>query len=265
MLLFSSAALAFAIIVVVPIDPERPAKPDAKARALAVLDQWEKRVNETNSFIARDVVRTDKTNGMVKTWKGEMRYIRPNHFALRLILQEDPRIYELLVQNGNQLFDYVPQYQRLGIRDLPAENFDLLEFGQGLCLGNDVSWRAIFGLEPLPQLSFHDTVAKLKERSDLTVTRDISDGNPDYIYVAATPRKAEYRKQVVQLQLVFYAQTMQLRRLWFEQPNGTETTWDLPNIDTATKIKPADFEPPAVPKDWETVQYPAPKAEQRRP
>src|ERR1700730_14640241 len=100
MLPFTSGSLFFAIAIIHPMNPGQPIKPDPKSRAVAVLDQWEKHVKETKSFIARDVVRTDTSSGSRKTWKGELRYIKPNYVAVRMVLQEDPKIYELLVQKN---------------------------------------------------------------------------------------------------------------------------------------------------------------------
>jgi len=265
MLSATSAALIFAMTIIPPLNPRQPAKPDPKTPAIAVLDQWEKRVKETKSFIARDVVLTDGGNGPHRTWKGEVRYIRPNHVAIRMIDQNDNRNYELMIQNGNQLYEYRPQTQKLVIHELQSDKFDLLEVGRGLFLGSRSLWPLLVNKDQVEAQSFHDDLSRLTAGNEIIVTRDIGADNPHYIYIEVTPKTKEYKREFSKLQLVFHASTMHLRRLWIEQPSGTEVTWDFPSIDTVTEIKPADFAPPPLSKGWQTETLQLPILDQIRP
>src|SRR5580700_3953474 len=174
MLHLTSAVLSFATAFISPTDPKLPANTDGKARAIAVLDQWEKQIAKTDSFIARDVVRTDKERGQIKTWKGELRYIRPNYLALRLVLQEDPKLYEMLIQTDGSLYEFRPQCQKLVIHELRSDRSDILESCLGWILADLSVWDVILHRERTPPESFHDSLTQFKARHDIVVTRDIS-------------------------------------------------------------------------------------------
>ena len=59
-------------------------------------------------------------------------------------------------------------------------------------------------------------------------------------------------------QLVLSAKNFLPRRLWFEQPNGNEITWDLPRVDNGAPINRTEFTSPAVPTGWSMVRVPRP-------
>ena len=47
------------------------------------------------------------------------------------------------------------------------------------------------------------------------------------------------------------------RRLWFEQPNSTETTWDVLQLNNNDKtIDRREFDAPAPPPGWKVVNAP---------
>jgi len=46
------------------------------------------------------------------------------------------------------------------------------------------------------------------------------------------------------------------RQLWFEQPNGSEVTWDIPAIRAGVQVNRADFDAPTPPPGWKMVQMP---------
>ena len=41
------------------------------------------------------------------------------------------------------------------------------------------------------------------------------------------------------------------RQIWFEQPNGNETTWDFPKLAPNLQIDPREFAQPVPPAGWQ--------------
>jgi TIGR03009 family protein len=211
---------------------------DPKNRLDQLLMQWEAAMKDVPSIVVKDCMRTDKdpTSQKPKVWKGEARYMKPNLAALLLKQVDDPKFYELMVCTGQFLYEYRPQFKKLMIHDLPerATGFDnnLLSF--------------LFGM----------SAVDAKRRYDLKISKDVTAENPNWIYLDITPRFDADKREFSQAQLVLFANTMLPRRLWFLHPNGSEVTWDLPNMDTTTKLSLSDFRPPDAPKDWEKVRVP---------
>jgi len=205
---------------------------DPNSHLDSYLMRWENEMKGVTSIVVPDCVRTDKERGEIKTWKGEARYLKPNFAALRLIQQQDPKIYELLISTGTNLYEYRPQTQKLVIHELPPAKFGAFD-------NNLLSF--LFGMSAMDA----------KRRYDMTLSRDIGPDNPHYIYIGITPRYVEDKKEFVRAELVLYSATMLPRRLWFQQPNDTQVTWDLPNMDTKTQLHVSDFTPPDAPRGWE--------------
>ena len=222
---------------------------DPNSHLDSYLMRWENEMKGVTSIVVPNCVRTDKQPGIIKTWKGEARYLKPNYAALRLVQQEDPKFYELMISTGTNLYEYRPQTQKLVIHELPPAKFGAFD-------NNLLSF--LFGMSAMDA----------KKRYDLTLTRDIGPENPNYIYIGITPRYVEDKKEFVRAQLVLFSATMLPRRLWFEQPQptGSEVTWDLPNMETRAQLHVTDFDPPPAPKGWNTERQrlPAPGANDGR-
>lgn len=219
---------------IAPMPQPQPVLDPKNSRLDELLLLWEQRMKNVESIHVIDCVRVDKEkSGLVKTWKGEARYLKPNYAAIRLEQQEDKQFVEMMISTGTYLYEYRPQFKKLVIHDLPPPrhgNFDsnLLSF--------------LFGM----------TAAEAKQRYQLTLSRDLDETNRHYIYIDILPRYAEDKKEFTRAQLVLFASTMLPRRLWFEQPNGSQIQWDLPNMDTERRLQPSDFQAPPPPPGWET-------------
>src|SRR5262249_41510130 len=95
-----------------------------------------------------------------------------------------------------------------------------------------------------------------KRRYELTLSKDISEQNPHWIYLDIAPRYEADKREFARAQLVLFHSTMLPRRLWSLHPNESEVTWDLSDVDTKGQLKPMDFRPPDAPKGWDTVRVP---------
>jgi TIGR03009 family protein len=206
---------------------------DPNSHLDAYLMRWEREMKDVNCILVRNIVRTDKTHGQTKVWSGEARYLKPNFAALRLILQSDRKIYEMMVSTGTNLYEYRPQYSKLVIHELPPAKIGAFD-------NNLLSF--LFGMSAMDA----------KKRYDLTLSKDIGPDNPNYIYIDIKPRFVEDAREFARAQLVLFSSTMLPRRLWFAKSNDEETTWDLPDMDTKTLLHVTDFAPPDAPNGWQT-------------
>src|SRR5262245_52864032 len=195
------------------------------------------------SIHVKKIQRTDKepaANAKPRVMEGEARYLKPNLAALRLVQVDEPRFYELMVCTGQFLYEYRPQFKKLVVHELPqkASGFDnnLLSF--------------LFGMN----------AADAKRRYELTLSKDVSEQNPHWIYIDIVPRFEADEREFTRAQLVLSARDMLPRRLWFEHPNHSEVTWDLKEMDTAVELKPMDFRPPDAPKGWDMQRVPLEQA-----
>jgi hypothetical protein len=41
------------------------------------------------------------------------------------------------------------------------------------------------------------------------------------------------------------------RRIWFENPNGNETTWEFTKLQPNVALKTSDFDQQTPPKEWQ--------------
>jgi TIGR03009 family protein len=203
------------------------------------LLQWEQRMTGVESILCQcQREDKDKASGFKKLFKGEARYLKPNYVALRLIQEGNEKNYELFLSTGQFLYEYRPSQKTLRIHELPPPQ------AGGAFQNNFMSF--VFGM----------SAKEAKQRYDLNLSKDISADNPHYIYIDVRPRFEADKKEFTRAQLVLFSQTMLPRRLWFEHPNFDQTTWDITQIDTTTKVRPVDFTPPEPPEGWQKVRVP---------
>ncbi len=225
----------------------------------AVLLGWSDRINNIQSLHIRNLVRTDndQTSASRNVWKGEFRYLKPNHFAVRLASESDRSSYELMIMYDTKLFEYQPQFKKVVVFDFQLSNRNSLDWILTGMVSGDfglASW--LFDLHPKPARSLREALARLKQNNEIVLAKDIGPKNPHYVYLDITPKTKPLQRDYNRAQIVLTKDYLP-RRLWFERPNGSEVTWDLRDADTTVALKPADFMPPEPAKDWETVRVPA--------
>ena len=99
--------------------------------------------------------------------------------------------------------------------------------------------------------------ADAKQRYDIRPGKDrLEDAN--YIFVDVFPRNPQDQGDFKQAQIVLSRDTFLPRRLWFQQPNGSEVMWDIPSIKSGVQvpIRPF-FQEPTAPAGWKLVRVPA--------
>src|SRR5262249_28811019 len=97
----------------------QPPALDPNDRLDAILMKIEKQMKSVESILAEDCVRIDTDKAGSKSWRGELRFLTPNLFAIRLVQEQDRRHYELMISTGKYLYEYRPQFKKLVVHELP--------------------------------------------------------------------------------------------------------------------------------------------------
>lgn len=241
---------------------EKPKPPEAKEEPEPAIDPRLKQIlvelavrnKNRQSVMAQQVTRTEKTKTETRVYEGEIRFLKPDYAALRMIRKENQEDYELLVWQGKKLYEYRPHAKKLVIHsDLGQIDFFVPSFsGRQVPIVGPLSF--LFGLD----------MDELVSRVELAVTKDVSESNPHYIYIQMRPRSESDKHQFTQAQVVLYSKSLLPRRVWYQGPNGDEIKWDFPTIDDKVKLRPVDFTPPKPPVGWETIHQPPLPAEPKK-
>jgi TIGR03009 family protein len=231
--------VGFAVLATVagaqpPGDPAP--KLDPNDRLDSLLIKWERTMSAAQSFWAPKCERTDKDKIGTKTYKGEIRILKPNYYALSMIQQQNPNIFEMYICTGAYLYEFRPQSKKLVIHEIDQAQMGAAGGIQKLLTGM--------------------SAAEVKRRFDAKIIPDNGPAAADRVTIELKPKLADDKRAFSQARIVLWEKTMLPRQLALVLPNGNEITWDLPNVDTDTKLKPVDFTPPRAPDGWEQVKAP---------
>jgi TIGR03009 family protein len=212
-----------------------PALDPAHNRLDSLLLRWEEEMKKVQTLEAQCVrITKDKTFQDTDVFEGTAKYMKPNMAMLKMEKKGKPQIFEKYVCTGSFLYEYVPQSKQVRVHELPPP-----KPGQ---VSDDNFLSFLFGMR----------AEEAKRRYDLKLTKE----DEHWIYIEVLPRfpadKADFQKA----QLVLGSKTFVPRRLWFEQPNGNEITWDLPHIDNAARLNRTEFTSPDMPSGWSMVRVP---------
>jgi TIGR03009 family protein len=239
--MFKTYITFLGFVVLLPVvSAQPPATPQPKLdpndRLDSLLIKWERTMAATQSFWAPKCERTDKDKTGTKTYKGEIRILKPNYYALSMTQQQNPNIFEMYVCTGTYLYEFRPQSRKLVIHEL-----DQGQPGAG---------------SGIQKLLTGISAADIKRRFDAKLVPDVAPGARETVTIELKPKFADDKRAFSQVRIVLWEKTMLPRQLALELPNGNEITWNLPNVDTETKLKPVDFTPPRAPDGWEQVKAP---------
>lgn len=212
-----------------PIPPSATTLDPAHNRLDYLLVRWQNEMSRVRSLSAQ-VARTtkDKTFGDVVTMEGSARYLKPDMASLRLDNPRRPGTFEQYVWSGNYLYEYRPTDKLVRVHPLPPRP-------QGQ-VADDSFLSFIFGMK----------AEDIKRRYDMRLDKE----DPAWIYIQIYPRMAADKADFRRAQLVLNAKTMMPRRLWFEQPNQNEITWQLPNVSIGAAMDRTQFLNPSLPPGW---------------
>lgn len=147
---------------------------------------------------------------------------RPNELEKKYICRDD-FTYEIL-----------PRLKEIKAFEMPKP-----KPGQ---VGNDNFLLFLFGMK----------AEEVKRRYDIRLVKE----DDFYGYFDIFPKNPQDKADFKRARLVLFRQNALPRQVWFEQPNGSETLWDIPQINPNAVIQPVEFAKPEVLAGWKTVVTP---------
>lgn len=217
--------------------------PAAAAAAAKKLDnyllRWEqemKKINTLSANIAR--IDKDKSFGTLSKVVGEAKYMKvgTGQTAANLALLELKRegkneIVDKVISTGTYLYQFYPPQKEIRAYELPKP-----KPGQ---VAEDGFLGLLFGMK----------AEEAKQRFDLTLAKE----DDYYVYVYVAPKFPADKVEFARARLVLNRDSFLPRQLWFETPNGTESTWDIPVIKTGITLDRREFDAPRTPPGWKMV------------
>jgi TIGR03009 family protein len=204
----------------------------------ATLLNWEKAMSSLNSLYT-EVKRqtTDKVLLSIDNFTGEARYMKPNKASLYLKNDKKPADFEYLILNAQNAYKFEPSKKEIHIYTLPpAKNGQISD-------ENFVSM--LFGMK----------AGEAKRRYDMQLTKE----DQWYLYIQVLPREAQDKADFTRAELVLTKSTSMPRRIWFENPNGNETTWEFTKLQPNVQFNKSDFDQPVPPKEWQLKRVATPE------
>jgi TIGR03009 family protein len=223
--------------------PPQPAAPPAADPAQAQLEQillnWERAMMGIDKLVAQ-IVRTDtdKVYQSASVFDGSAKFMRPNRAKLKLEKRGKPEIYEELVYTGTYLYQFVPQQKEIRVHQLPAPKTGTV---------SDETFLSFL----LPGMK----ATAARERYQLTLMTP-PPNDTWYYYLLIQPKSAADKAEFTRARLVINRNTYMPRELWFEEPNGNESKWDFPRVQTNAPLPATEFSTPTPPAGWRMVTVP---------
>jgi TIGR03009 family protein len=243
-----AAGLAAPAALAQPKQPAAPAADPYAAHLDAVLGYWEKAMGGVNSFSATCTRTTvDRTFKTSEVFEGVAKYLRvnqTNYASLKLDKKNAPGVVEKYVCTGTHVYIYPPGQKVVRIHEMPKN-----PKGQ---VTDEGFLTFLFGMK----------ASEAKQRYTLKYTPP-APTDKHYYYVDILPREPGDKRDFERARLVLSAQTYLPRQLWFVQPNGTEITFDFPQVQTGVNLAVTEFTQPEIPAGWQTERVPPPQPQAR--
>lgn len=223
-----------------------PAAPPAATPPNPALDRhlvrWEQEMQKVQTLAALlNLSEKDKTFDTVQKFSGYAQYMKTgtgatgtNLAMLELRPEGKNDISHKFVCTGTFLYQFLPAQKEVRAYELPKP-----KPGQ---VAEDNFLSFLFGMK----------AEEAKRRYDLRLAKE----DQWYIYVDILPRFPRDRADFQRARIVLNRDSFLPRQLWFEQPNGSEVTWDLPRLQVNAKVNRTDFDAPRLPQGWKMTQVP---------
>jgi TIGR03009 family protein len=252
-------ALSALLLAAAPLAAQQPPTPPAQPPAPAAqpadplddyLTKWQQSMEQVQALSAT-LKRTvkDQTTDTERHYTGFTKYLRvssggtaQNLALLQMTPDGKQDFSERYVCSGAFLYEFIPLDKQIVAHEVPKP-----KSGQ---VSDDNFLSFLFGMKK----------EDAKARYELTLDKSGKHPNgvdDNYVYVNVKPRYAADQVDFKQAQVVLFKDTLFPRRLWFQQPNSTETTWDVVQIkNNDTSIDRREFDAPTPPKDWKLITAP---------
>ena len=206
------------------------------------LQRWEQEMQKIQTLYAQLIrIEKDTTFNTTQKYVGAARYMKSgtgpstlNLATLEMSRENQREIAEKFVCTGTFLYQFSPAKREIHAIELPRR-----EGGQ---VADDNFLTLLFGVK----------AAEARRRYDLKLSKE----DQYYIYVDVKARNEQDKADFQRARIVLNKDTFLPRQLWFEQPNGSEVTWDIPAIQNGVRLNRADFDAPTPPRDWKLIQEP---------
>lgn len=217
----------------VPTAKTNPA-PNNDAKLDGYLKKWEQKMREVKTLNAQlNRIDKDKVFGSTTKFAGSAQYMRSgdgpsalNLAALELKPEGKTEFSEKMICTGTYLYVFAPTQKEIRAYELPKGKTDgFLDL--------------LFGMK----------AEDVRKRYTLTLAKE----DQWYVYVDVVPKEAGDKKDFARARLVLNKDSYLPRQLWFEHANGNEVTWDVPRVQTDTKLERRQFDRPETPKGWKLV------------
>jgi TIGR03009 family protein len=186
------------------------------------------------------LTRTDKDRGARAATKytGHAQYMKAGNgpTAVNLALMEmkvagKTDVAEKFICTGTFLYQFLPAQKEIRRYELPRPRR-----GE---VADDNFLTFLFGMK----------ADEARKRYDLALSKE----DKWYIYIEVKPRFAADKADFTRARLVLNRDSYLPRRLWFENGNGNEVTWDFPRVQSGVALDRRAFEAPKPPPGWKLV------------
>jgi TIGR03009 family protein len=232
------------LLTCVRASAQAPAAPPSPAdqQLDRYLQRWELEMQKIQTLAAQlNRIEKDTTFNTTQKFVGYAQYMKAgngptavNLASLEMRQEKSSEIAEKFLCTGTFLYQFSPAKREIRAFDLPPPK-------QG-AVADDNFLTLLFGVK----------AAEARRRYELKLTNE----DQYYIYVSIAPRNPQDKADFQRARIVLNKDTFLPRQLWFEQPNGSEVTWDIPNIRSGVQLNRADFDAPTPPAGWKLIQVP---------
>ena len=237
LLAVSAALLCGAYLLAQQQPVVQPQQSPAQVQLTQILQNWERVMNGINSFVA-DCSRKeiDKAWLTTRVLEGKAKFLKPNMLSLELTNKANPQDFEKFVINGSEVYSWAPKTKVIRVNKLPPPK-------AGQRPQEDSFLQFLMGMKAADAL----------KRYQLSLLPGTPQTEKWYWYIRVMPREKRDQADFTQARLVLFKSNYMLAQIWYEQPNGNETTWDCTKVETRVQLQPQEFQRPAAPPGWQLV------------
>jgi TIGR03009 family protein len=203
-----------------------------------LLIDWEAAM-KSHAAIAAVVTKKDKNvvAGTEDLYKGDAKFLKPGMALLHYQKEGRANVYEKYLLRPEFVLRETSADKTVRIYQLPKP-----QPGQN---NDDNVMGILLGMK----------AAEAKARYQLAFAKP-PESDPYYYYVDILPIFPADKQEFKKARLVLLKQRLLPRQLWFLQPNGDQTEWNLERVTTGPEsgVRPADFEWTQAPQGWKVEQ-----------
>jgi TIGR03009 family protein len=231
-------------------DPKAdPAKEKAAVYLDAYLNAWEKRMQGLRGLETK-VTLIEKDGKDITTYEGDAAILRPNLCKVFLVDKDNPKDakrWKHFVADGKFLWEYNYASKVVYVHALPKDG-----------IADNTLMTFLFGMKS----------KEIKGRYELSMEPDNKRKMTEwYAHIGILPKSDADKQEFKLAELVLIHNRdekvrdlmMLPARLWFQNTNGNEITWEFKEMKTKIELDAKAFEAPKVPANWKSEWGTPPK------